>query len=211
MVLIEKATGTWCPYCPGSAKALHHLHSLFADSIAIFEYHYGGGDIFENAAAVARVGYYAIQGYPTAIFNGTHQIARGALINADWKPLYDLYEQSLKRALQEKTAFSLHLKVYEIRRRILQIVIETTYEAVSYLKDYRLFLALNESGIPYQWQQMDSLQFVERDMIPDYLGKVLYTGETAPTKGFVLSDTITYRLPTVVQQGFNRFAGGRCY
>ncbi|MBN3035735.1 MAG: hypothetical protein JW861_09120 [Bacteroidales bacterium] len=66
-VLLEIATGTWCPYCPGAAMGADDMVANGHD-VAVIEYHYD--DPYANAYASARISYYGVTGYPTAKFDG---------------------------------------------------------------------------------------------------------------------------------------------
>jgi len=67
-------------------------------------------------------------------------------------------------------------------------------------KSYRLFYALTESHIPQSWQEMDSLHFVMRDMFPDAEGKPFYEDDAPPTTGLVITDTLEFRLSSVIKR-----------
>ncbi|HSG67425.1 MAG TPA: hypothetical protein VK994_01865, partial [Bacteroidales bacterium] len=54
-VVVEIGTGTWCPYCPGSAMGADDLIANGHD-VAIIENH--NGDDYTTAASNARNSYY---------------------------------------------------------------------------------------------------------------------------------------------------------
>lgn len=196
MVLLEKGTGTWCQYCPASAKAADHLHEEHPDSVAILEYHgyEGTDDPFVTDESLNRINYYGISGYPTAIFNGTAWRTGGGDASADWMPLYEDYEDLYFAGLEERTPFTIDLEFTENGDQI-SATAYTTYECASYTKANRLYFGLNESHIAYSWQGMDSLHFVFRKIYPDTFGTVLYDEAAAPTAGMVLTNNIEFTIP----------------
>jgi hypothetical protein len=201
MILIEKATSTHCGCCPGSALAVDHLYHNYPDSLAILEYHCV--DDFSTDLGNSRISFYDLNPLPSAIFNGTNRKVGGASFDEDWSSVYQDYEQLYKNAREEKTPFSLDLES-SISDTKLTAIAEITYSAVSMLRSYRIFYAINESHIPYQWEGMDSLHFVVRAMAPDvhvnpgeqffFNGNPLYEGEDSPVKGMVFSDTVSFNL-----------------
>ena len=124
MVMVEKGTGTWCGYCPGSARAIDHLYHNYPDSVTALVYH--NDDDFENTMALARISFYGITGYPTAIFNGTVWSVGGVTTYADWSGVYNNYEAIYKALLSEKTGFSLSLDFFTTATKIT-VMATTTY------------------------------------------------------------------------------------
>lgn len=196
-ILIEKATGTWCGYCPGSAVCVDHLTTNYPDDIAVLEYH--GGDSYENEMSRSRISFYRITGYPTAIFNGINGVVGGSS-TSNWFPLYNQYHDLYLAGIEENTGFSIELDVMYHGNGALTATTDTKYEGVSLLKSHRLFYALSESHIARSWQDLDSLQHVARAMYPDQNGKLLYEGTTPPVKGLIISDTTEVQIPPGVVQ-----------
>lgn len=196
MVLIEKGTGTWCQYCPGSAKAVELLNEDHFDSLAVLEYH--SGDIFETSMSLSRINFYNITGFPTAVFGGTYVYVGGVRYNDDFMPLYYAFKGLYDTILEEKTGFSIELQLGEGRATRFPVYVHTTFEAETLLKSYRLFLGVNESHFGIQWQGMDSLHFVARSLQPRVSGIPFFEGAQPPEVGQTVSDTIDFRLPTSV-------------
>lgn len=196
MVLVEKGTGTWCQYCPGSAKAVDLLHQQHYDSLAVLEYH--NGDVFETSLTNERLNYYNISAFPTAVFGGTHVYVGGAAYNVDFMPIYYVFEDLYQTILTEKTAFSLELFLGTGRATRFPVYVRTTFEAETFGKSYRLFLGLNESHFGIQWQGMDSLHFVARSIQPTLEGLPVWDSATPPALGQSKMDTIDFKLPTSV-------------
>ena len=75
LVVVEIGTGTWCQYCPGAAMGADDLIAN-GHSVAIIENH--NGDNYANTYSNARNSYYAITGYPTAVFDGLNPSVGGS-------------------------------------------------------------------------------------------------------------------------------------
>ena len=75
LVVVEIATGTWCPYCPGAAMGADDLITN-SNPAAIIENH--NGDNYANTYSNARNSYYGISGFPTAMFDGLNPVEGGS-------------------------------------------------------------------------------------------------------------------------------------
>lgn len=196
MVLIEKGTGTWCQYCPGAALSVEQLGIDYPGKLAVIEYH--GGDNYEFPDGRARLNGYKITGYPTAVFNGFSRIVGGSS-EASWKKeVYPSYRAKFNAALTHPTCFDIKLQ-YTEKDGIINAKSEITCSALSYIKDYRLFYAVNESHIAERWQGLDSLQHVARGIYPDLNGKPFIFNQP-PDQGVVFSDETEFAMPTGVVQ-----------
>ena len=81
VVLGELFTATWCGYCPAadnSFSALIDDSAFFPDRLAVIEWHPTNNDVYGFAAADARVSYYGVTGFPTAVFDGVDQAVGGS-------------------------------------------------------------------------------------------------------------------------------------
>ncbi|MBC8182985.1 choice-of-anchor J domain-containing protein [candidate division KSB1 bacterium] len=192
-VLVEKATGTWCGYCPGSALAIDKLYHNYPENLVVLEYH--SGDPYENEMSKHRIDMYGVAGFPTAIFDGTEWHVGGTAADDNWmKKVYNKFKNTFLSQQNVLTGFSLELDVYRNENGFTAQT-KTTYEAVLHSKSYRLFFALNESHIYERWQGLDSLQFVARAMFPDHFGLPVYEGTTAPAQGLSLPHSVDFDLP----------------
>ncbi len=191
-VLVEKATGTWCVFCPGSALAIDKLYHNYSKNLVVLEYH--GGDSYANPMSNVRIDMYGIAGFPTAIFDGTEWRSGGTAATDDWSNVYNDYENIFLAQQQNLTCFSLDLEVYGTGTGYTAQA-NAIYEAVSYTKSYKLFFALNESHIAENWQGLDSLQFVARAIFPDFSGIPVYEGATAPEQGLTLPHSVDFEIP----------------
>ncbi len=203
MVLFEKGTGVTCPNCVAASRALDSLHSDYPETMSLVEYHNydTDNDPFSTPDADGRTGYYNITGYPTVVAGGTHVKVGGGGCDVDWVPLYDDYKAFYDAVRQENTGFGIELTFSEAiaTDTTITAVSTTTFNAPSYLKTFKLRYVLEESNIPYTWETcMESIEFCERKMYPDYNGKTLYDGSTAPYTDMTVTDTIVFTFPSGV-------------
>lgn len=190
-VLLEKGTGTWCPYCPGSARAVDSLQKTHSNQIAVIEYH--ASDDFETASALQRLRYYRIKGYPTVFFNGIHEISGGAKADADWSGIYNSYVQQLSDCLAEKTGFALELSC-KITGNKVDATAQITYLAEVLINSHRLFYALVESSVTASWFGLDSVHDVFRNMNSDD-GKIFYAKAQTPFVQMKVADAASFNIP----------------
>jgi hypothetical protein len=159
------------------------------DSVAVVAYHTAGKDkdkdAFNNSDGNGRASYYGLQYVPTGIFNGTKWIVGGPS-NA-----YTLYRDTVNQQMTVNTPGKLTLKMrYNPITRTGKVYAE--FFSVDQITETNLKLryAITESHLHYHWQNQDSLQFIERKMLPNYTG-VSFTvnqGETfADSQSFSMS------------------------
>ncbi|MCF8301852.1 MAG: T9SS type A sorting domain-containing protein [Bacteroidales bacterium] len=163
MVVLEIATGTWCPYCPGSAMGADDLIENGHD-VAVIEYH--SGDDYQNTYATSRINYYGITGFPTAVFDGVSQVVGGSSNQS-------MYPQYLPRYQNRKntpSSFTIDVEGYHYGLTEYHADITLEKVAATSSEDIVLHAALTESHIEEYWQGMDELNFVERLMIPNQYG-----------------------------------------
>lgn len=166
MVVIEIATGTWCGYCPGAAMGADDLIANGKDC-AIIEYH--GGDDYETVDSDARIDYYGITGYPTAVFDGLAQFVGGSATQsmyANYLPLYEARKEI-------RSAFSTDIYGGIVTDEDYTVLVSIDKLAPAMNEHVVLHVGLTESEIPENWQGQDHLNFVNRLMIPDASGTVV--------------------------------------
>lgn len=163
MVILEIATGTWCPYCPGSAMGADDLIENGHD-VAVIEYH--SGDDYQNTYATSRINYYGITGFPTAVFDGVSQVVGGSS-NQSMYPQYLPHYENRKNT---PSSFTIDVEGYHYG--LTEYHADITVEKVASTSSENMVVhaALTESHIEEYWQGMDELNFVERLMIPDQYG-----------------------------------------
>lgn len=165
VVVAEEFTGTWCPYCPGAARALDEIHGRAYDSLVVVAYHIGDG--FQNGDAVIRDNFYNITGYPTSMFDGTVR-AIGAQRNGT---VYPWYRALVSSRLDQETAILISLEcTYDTVSRNGSVTATVENEAAG-SRSGTLQFAVVENHIPHNWQGMNKLDFVMRDMLPDANGE----------------------------------------
>jgi hypothetical protein len=145
------------------------LRKLKGDSVAVVAYHTSGAkddkDAFNNTDANGRTSYYGIVYLPTGIFNGIKWDVGG------WSQTFNEYRDSVNQQMTVNTPGKLTLTMkYNPTSRTGKIY--ATFFSVDQITDtnLRLRYAITESHIHYHWQNLDSLQFVERKMLPNYSG-----------------------------------------
>lgn len=162
-VVVEKATGTWCGYCPASANGIEEM--LENDlNIAVIEYH--GGDDYETTEGRSRITYYGISGYPTAVFDGLSQVVGGG--NAG-QSTYGNYAPEYNSRIDVGTGMDIEI-FGSHEESTYSVSVKITPTADVLYNDAVLHLAVTESEIAESWQGMSVLEFVQRDMVPDNFG-----------------------------------------
>jgi PKD repeat protein len=168
MVVLEIGTGTWCQYCPGASNGADQLIAE-GKNVAVIENH--NGDVYANTFSNTRNSYYAISGYPTAVFDGTPDLGGGAACpNGNVYPTYlNNYNQSYAIPSPITLCFSGSNTgdTYTINFSVTKL---NNYTG----NDLRLHLVLTESNIPVTWPAagmcMTEVNFVNRLMVPDVNG-----------------------------------------
>ncbi len=169
VMVIEDVTATWCTYCPGAARGADELKFRAFDSVVVIGYHSSSSDPFYTATAAARMSYYGVTGYPTVVLDGSNSIVGGLHTGT----MYPTYRQYFDYRKTVPTPLEIDLSVaYDSvsRNGTLTIVVRNIgSSSVS----GQLQVALIESHIYYPWQGMDSLQDVERTMLPNASGEAI--------------------------------------
>jgi hypothetical protein len=140
------------------------------DKLAVLEYHTSGP--FTNSESAGRISYYGISGVPTAVFNGTDQVAGGG------SGTFGAYYNEFNQQMAINTPGVLSLKVdYNPTLRTGTIIAKLN--SVEQIEEGDLYLryAITESHKYYEWYFLDSLQFIVRDMLPDYNGVSFDVGQ----------------------------------
>jgi hypothetical protein len=155
---------------------------LKGDALGVIEYHTSGG--FSNSESIDRVIQYGVGYVPAAVFGGQTWVAGGG------SGTFNAYNTRYNQQMAINTPGVLSLKVdYDQASRTGNIV--ARFSSVDQISSTDLFLryALTESHKFYQWQWLDSLQFILRDMLPDHQGTSFWVnqGETfIDSQGFYL-------------------------
>lgn len=167
VMVIEDVTATWCTYCPGAARGADELKFRAFDSVVVIGYHSSASDPFYTGTAAARKSYYGVSGYPTVILDGSYRVV-GGLHTGTMYPTYRQYFDS-RSTVPSPLEIDLAVDYDSVSRNgNLSIVVRNPGSSAC---SGQLHTALIESHIYYPWQGMDSLQDVERTMLPDASGE----------------------------------------
>ena len=164
-VLLEIATGTWCQYCPGASMGADDLVAN-GQQVAVVENH--NGDPYAYTASNARNSYYAVTGYPTAVFDGFKQLVGGDHSVS----LYTSYLPIYQSEYAVKTAYGITVgdgtkvgNVYNVN-----VTVDRYGETPFLNSNLVLQFALTQSHIMVSWQGQNHLNFVSRAMAPSASG-----------------------------------------
>lgn len=149
--------------------------------------------------------YYGVQYYPTGIFNGTNWYVGGS------SGTFNVYHSKFLQEMTENTPGILSLKVdYDPFSRTGNLVARLHSVDQIINPDLYLRYAITESHRRYQWQFLDTLNFILRDMLPNYNGVSfsINQGETfVDTQSFYMDLTWQDRnceLVVFVQSDFSK-------
>jgi len=162
LVVVEIGTGTWCQYCPGAAMGADDLIAN-GHSVAIIENH--NGDNYANTYSNARNSYYAITGYPTAVFDGLNPSVGGS----NNQSMYSNYLPKVNSRINVPSHYTISAtgtmngNDISIQATIEKPEADTNTNVV-------LHCAITESHITHSWQGQDHLNFVNRLMLPNQNG-----------------------------------------
>ena len=147
-----------------AAVAADSLKKLKGDSLAILEYELAE---FQTVEIVYRMLYYfgPVISLPTAIFDGTDKTEGGD------PGTFQTYSQLYEQHMGVNTPGRLALRViYDPSTRDGTAVARFTSADQIPQSDLALRYAIAESHIYHPWQDLDSLHFIVRDMLPDENG-----------------------------------------
>jgi hypothetical protein len=134
--------------------------------VAVVENH--NGDPYAYTASNARNTYYAITGFPTAIFDGIKRLVGGDHSVS----LYTSYLPIYQSEYAIKTAFGITIgdgsRVGDTYN--LSVIVDRFGETPFANSNLVLHLALTQSHIMVNWQGQTHLEFVSRAMAPDASG-----------------------------------------
>ncbi len=162
MVVVEVATGTWCPNCPGSAMGVDDLLENGC-SVAVIENH--NGDSYTTATSNARNTMYNVSGVPSTTFDGMLGIVGGypnQTMYPEYLPLYQTRIASQSPLTIEMLETHTGLN-YDVTVTLTKLNTITG-------TNVRLIFAVTESHIPKNWMGLTEVNFVNRKMVPDANG-----------------------------------------
>lgn len=162
-VLVEIGTGTWCQYCPGAAMGADDLVENGCN-VAVIEYH--NGDDFTTTNTDGRNNYYNITGFPTAVFDGGQKIVGGNHTTS----LYSSYLPIYEARKDVQSIFTLDMDVAPADASDIHVDVNMNKIFNYTTGNMKLHLAVTESDIQFAWQGQTELNFVCREMYPDFNG-----------------------------------------
>ncbi len=166
-VVLEMVTATWCQYCPGAALGAQDLIENGCD-VSVIAYHSSTSDPFYTTASGYRKSYYNISSYPTAKFDGVLTHKGGS----EYQSLYEIYLPKYEARKEIPSSFKVKIRGENdsLRYDITLILRKVDDYSGDNLKAH---LVLTESKIPYKWQWLDTLNYVERKMVPNQYGTTI--------------------------------------
>ncbi len=182
VVVMEEFTATWCTYCPGVARALDENYERSYDSLVVIAYHpSSSGDPFYSAEARSRARFYNIGGYPTAIADGIDTVSGGMHSGTAYPPFRKYLTTRLGVSSPLEIALACNYDSAGNNGTVQAIIHNTSGSSIS---GY-LYYVIVENDISYNWQGMNRLDFVMRDMLPDTIGESV----TIPASDTIIRST----------------------
>jgi hypothetical protein len=170
LVVVEIGTGTWCQYCPGAAMGADDLIAN-GDPVAIIENH--NGDSYANNYSNARNSYYGITGFPTAYFDGRNQVVGGS----NTESMYSSYLPKVNQRMAVQSSFTIDVEGTHTCMTDFNAHITLVKVAANASTSIKLHVVVTESHIEENWQGMDEVNWVNRQMSPNQNGTVVdFTG-----------------------------------
>ena len=162
MVVLEIATGTWCPYCPGAAMGADDLLAN-GKLVAVVENH--NGDAFTNVYSNSRNSMYGVSAYPSAAFDGIHGYVGGSATQS----MYSIYLGKYTSCINITSPVAMTMEVEETDGSYT-VTIEMTKVGAITATNIVLYFFVTQSNIQYYWQGQSHLEHVNRLMVPDQNG-----------------------------------------
>ena len=162
MVALEIGTGTLCQYCPGAALGADDLLEN-GKYVAVIENH--NGDSYANNYSNARNTYYAINGYPTAVFDGLLKVVGGSHTVS----MYPQYLVKYNTRIAKLADLTLEMEVTNSGLDYTAVITITKVGTIT-VTDLKLMFAVTQSNIQASWQGQTHLEHVNRLMVPDQNG-----------------------------------------
>ncbi|MDD2227792.1 MAG: FlgD immunoglobulin-like domain containing protein [Candidatus Cloacimonetes bacterium] len=171
LVVVEIATGTWCQHCPGASMG---AHDLLTNGIAVAVVKNHNQDSFANTASNARNNYYAVNGYPTSLFDGLNRYSGGS----NTQSLYSTFLPRVNARLAVPSHYTINASGAHTGNNYMVVVnIDKPEEDTN--TNVVLHSALTQSNIAMNWQGQTQVNNAMRLMAPDHNGTPvdLATGE----------------------------------
>jgi hypothetical protein len=164
MVVLEIGTGTWCTYCPGSQLGADDLVNNGC-SVAVVEHH--NGDPYTTTVSQARIDYYGISGFPTAVFDGVEYFVGGDHTLSMYQYYLPIYEG--RKEIMSAFSVDIFGDHSDLNYNVL-VKLNRLAAIPPTWNNLVVHLTLTESDIPFNWQGQTEVDYCERLMIPDQNG-----------------------------------------
>jgi hypothetical protein len=164
-VVIEKGTGTWCPYCPGAARAYKDLDDEGLN-VALISYH--SGDAYTTSDSEARLTYSGISNLPGAVFDGQDLIEGGHATQS----LYPVYRPAFDEKITVPALYSLDFTAEQTGAETYSASISIERQTDYLSGEIRLYGVVTESAIMQNWQNQTSIDYAFRSISPSISGIV---------------------------------------
>ncbi len=162
LVVVEVASGTWCSLCQGAAMACHDLLAN-GDPVAIVKHH--NSDSYANDYSTARNIFYAVEGYPTAHFDGVNRHQGGSALYSQ----YPIYLPKVNARLAIPSHFTINASGAQAGNQF-QFAVTISQPEADTNTNIKLHAVLTESNISQIWYNQTTVDNVNRLMSPDQNG-----------------------------------------
>lgn len=174
-VLFEVFTGVRCPYCPAAANGIAQMMEEGL-AIAPVAYHTTAfsTDLYYTNETNARASYYGINSYPTLKADGVTGVSGGGGASEN---MYSYYRNYYNQRINLASPFTIDLSCEPVDGTSCRVNCTVNQVGDCSGSDVRVFIALTQCNINVNWQGMQGLHHVCRDMIPSQTGTP-FTGPT---------------------------------
>lgn len=165
VVVLEKATGGWCTWCPSAAQGAEELIAAHPGEVLVVAYH--NGDPFVTAEGNQRISFYSVSGYPSAYFDGVIPAIGGSSSGTT----FPVYEQNFntRKAIDSPLEITLE-RTYPTLYLGAGTAAATIVNVSPGKVTGKFHFVITESHIPYTWFNRTTMDHVLRDMVPDAAG-----------------------------------------
>ena len=167
-VLFEVFTGVRCPYCPAAANGIAQMMEEGL-AIAPVAYHTPAfsTDLYYTNETNARASYYGVSSYPTLKADGITGMSGGGGASEN---MYSYYMNYYNQRVNVTSPFTIDLSYECVEGNTCRVNCTVNQVGECNGNDVRVFIALTQCNINVNWQGMQGLHHVCRDMIPTQTG-----------------------------------------
>ncbi|MBN2892254.1 MAG: T9SS type A sorting domain-containing protein [Bacteroidales bacterium] len=166
LVLFEIGTGTNCPYCPGASMGTDDLLDNGYD-VAIVKYNtYSTSDPYYNGVGLDRADRYNLMYYPSTVVDGDLRMEGGSATVS----LYPNYQVFFDDRATIPSLYTLDVSVTNDGSNNYTASIDIEEISDYYAGSVRLYVALTESHVQYNWGNQTEVNHRCIGMYPDEFG-----------------------------------------